>query len=121
MVNGINKPLVLDGGFSSQLAKYVTNKVDGDPLWTSRVLHTDPEAVVKTHLDYLRAGADIITTNSYQASIGGFMKHLNLSYDQSSALIGESVKLARKACDIYGKENGKKVLIAGEILIISGG
>ena len=45
---------ILDGGFSSQLTRHVGDKVDGDPLWTARFLATNPEAIVKTHLDFLR-------------------------------------------------------------------
>lgn len=46
--------LVLDGGCSTQISNYVSERVDGNPLWCSAFLHTDPEAVKKTHLDYLR-------------------------------------------------------------------
>lgn len=46
--------LILDGGFSSQLATHVTELIDGDVLWSSRFLATNPEAVIETHLDFLR-------------------------------------------------------------------
>lgn len=46
--------VVLDGGFSSQLSCHVGHVVDGDPLWSARFLHTHPEDVVNTHLDFLR-------------------------------------------------------------------
>lgn len=46
--------LVLDGGFSTQLTNHISERIDGNPLWCSFFLHTDPEAVMKTHLDYLR-------------------------------------------------------------------
>lgn len=47
--------LVKCGGFTSQLVKYVGNKVDGDPLWGSRFDLENPEAVVRTHLDFLES------------------------------------------------------------------
>ena len=48
------KILVLDGGFSTQLSQNVEDQVDGNPLWTARFLFSNPEAIVKTHLDFLR-------------------------------------------------------------------
>ena len=45
--------LCKDGGFSTQLAIHVGNKVDGDPLWSARFNATNPDVVVQTHLDYL--------------------------------------------------------------------
>lgn len=49
-----SRVVVLDGGFSSQLSCHVGHVVDGDPLWSARFLHTHPEDVVNTHLDFLR-------------------------------------------------------------------
>lgn len=93
--------LVKCGGFSSQLARNVSEQVDGDPLWGSRFDATRPEAVVQTHLDFLRKGADIILTNTYQSSVEGFMKHLGKTREESVALIEKSVHLAREARSQY--------------------
>lgn len=93
--------LVKCGGFSSQLARNVNEKVDGDPLWGSRFDATQPLAVVKTHLDFLRKGADIILTNTYQSSVEGFMKHLGKTREESIELIAKSVELARQAKTQY--------------------
>lgn len=43
------------------------------------------------------AGADIVMTNSYQASIGGFMEFLDLDYDSSYQLIKSSVDYVKEA------------------------
>ncbi|XP_065214299.1 homocysteine S-methyltransferase YbgG-like isoform X2 [Planococcus citri] len=62
-------------------------------------------------------GADIITTNTYQASIEGFNKHLQLSSHQSYHLIKKAVQLAKQAI-IQENANRiveKKVLVAGSI------
>ncbi|XP_072745004.1 homocysteine S-methyltransferase [Anoplolepis gracilipes] len=95
---------VLDGGFSGQLSRHVGTKIDGDPLWTARFLATDPHAVYATHLDFLRAGVDIIETNTYQASVPGLMKHLNISERESLDLLAKAVTLAKKAVDVYTQE-----------------
>jgi len=111
------KVKVLDGGFSGQLSRHVGAKIDGDPLWTARFLATNPDAVYATHLDFLRAGADIIETNTYQASVPGIMEHLKLSYPDSMRLIKEAVLLAKKAVDTYLNETNRRIhktpLIAG--------
>jgi len=99
---------ILDGGFSGQLSRHVGVKIDGDPLWTARFLATDPDAVYATHLDFLRAGADIIETNTYQASVPGVMKHLSLSNSDSINLIKKAVSLAKRAVDTYLQETNKE-------------
>lgn len=111
---------ILDGGFSAQLSTHVGAKIDGDPLWTARFLATNPDAVYATHLDFLRAGADIIETNTYQASIPGLMKHLSITEEESKHLLREAVNLARRAVNDYieeisGKEEieNRKPLIVG--------
>ncbi|KYQ53257.1 Homocysteine S-methyltransferase ybgG [Trachymyrmex zeteki] len=99
-----NAPKILDGGFSGQLSRHVSAKIDGDPLWTARFLKTNVDAIYVTHLDFLRAGADIIETNTYQASVPGMMKYLNISEHESLDLLNTSVNLARKAVDDYIRE-----------------
>ena len=41
-----------------------------DPLWSSRLLHTNPQMIKDIYLSYLRAGADIIITASYKVCGG---------------------------------------------------
>jgi S-methylmethionine-dependent homocysteine/selenocysteine methylase len=45
---------VVDGSFATQLCNHVSDPVDGTPLWSASFLHTNPDAVIKTHLDFLR-------------------------------------------------------------------
>ena len=50
-----NSVLILDGGFGSQLARNLKEPMKNNhPLWTAAFLINDPEACVKTHLDFLR-------------------------------------------------------------------
>lgn len=109
--------LVLDGGFSTQLSNHVADRVDGNPLWCSFFLHTDPEAVRKTHLDYLRAGADVIITNTYQASVGGFREYLHIGEDDGWRLMESAVTEARNALEIFLSENERIIgpFVAGSI------
>ncbi|KAF5274687.1 hypothetical protein FQA39_LY07078 [Lamprigera yunnana] len=95
---------ILDGGFATQLSCHVVEAIDGDPLWSAKFLKTNPQAVIDTHLDFLRAGAEVIMTNTYQASIGGFMKYLNLTQEESYNLIKEAVNYAKTACERFEEE-----------------
>ena len=83
---------MLDGGLSTRLADLGHDL--SDELWSARLLHDDPAAIVAAHLDFLRAGASVITTASYQASVDGFARH---GYDDPPALIRHSVDLVREA------------------------
>lgn len=113
---------IVDGGFSTQLATHVGDTIDGDPLWTAKFLVTNPNAIVTTHLDFLKAGADVILTNTYQASIDGFAEHMNLSEEESLNLFCKAVDYAKEAVNLYKEDigNGENVanadpLIAGSI------
>ena len=46
--------LVLDGGFSNELNSHCSFDVHKEVLWTAKALYSDPEAIVSTHLAYLR-------------------------------------------------------------------
>jgi S-methylmethionine-dependent homocysteine/selenocysteine methylase len=52
----------------------------------------------------IQAGCDIIETNTYQASIPGFMKYLNCTKEESYELIKKAVLLAKTAIDRAHKE-----------------
>ncbi|XP_054716185.1 uncharacterized protein LOC129225719 [Uloborus diversus] len=107
---------ILDGGFSSELEKNGLS-FQGDPLWCSHALQTNPEAVISVHESFLQSGANIITTNSYQASVPGFQKYLGLSFEESVTLLKSSVKFAQAAKERYLKSisERKDILIAGSI------
>ncbi len=91
-----DRPVVLDGGLATQLA--TAGHDLSDELWSARLLHDDPEAVIDAHLAFLRAGASVITTASYQATIEGFEGR---GHDRARAieLLQRSVTLARQACE----------------------
>ncbi|XP_076749722.1 betaine-homocysteine S-methyltransferase [Xylocopa sonorina] len=111
---------ILDGGYSVQLSTHVNTEADNGPLWISKFLATNPEAVYATHLDFLRAGADIIETNTYQASIPGLMKHLHITEEESINLLHKAVELAKKAVNDYMKETVGDDSIENKNPIIAG-
>lgn len=86
--------MYLDGALATELER--RGVVLDDALWSARVLDDQPALIQEVHLAYFRAGADIATTASYQATLPGFSA---LSYDQKTArqLIRRSVRLAQAA------------------------
>lgn len=54
VLQGQKNITVLDGGFATQLGCHVEEPIDGDVLWSARFLATNPQAVIDTHLDFLR-------------------------------------------------------------------
>jgi S-methylmethionine-dependent homocysteine/selenocysteine methylase len=102
-----NRPLLLDGGLGRELR---FRGVQVPPtIWSAGALMTDPEVVRQIHLDYIEAGADIITTNTYGIIRNELEKEA--LEDQFSSLNILAAELAQKARDQAGKE----VLIAGSL------
>lgn len=100
--------LLIDGGFGTQLTVHVGKKIDGDPLWSARFNSTNPEAVLNTHLDFLRSGCGAIRTNTYQASVEGYMEFLQLNENQSIDLMKQTVRLAHDARSKFLAEEPSK-------------
>jgi homocysteine S-methyltransferase len=86
--------VVLDGGLATELERR-GHDVSSD-LWSARVLRDDPAAVLAAHRAYLSAGAQVITTASYQATFEGFAT-AGVDRDEAAALLRRSVELARAA------------------------
>ncbi len=57
------KPLLLDGGFGREL--HYRGVEIPKTIWAAGALISDPDIVEQIHVDYILAGADIITINSY--------------------------------------------------------
>ena len=80
---------VLDGGLATELE--ARGLVLDDSLWSARALIDAPELVAAVHRDYLEAGADVITTATYQATIPALTARVLLS----------GVTLARRERDVF--------------------
>ncbi|KAK4167154.1 homocysteine S-methyltransferase [Cladorrhinum sp. PSN259] len=64
---------ILDGGLGTTLeTKYGVQFSTSTPLWSTHLLVTDEETLLNCHKDFVQAGADIISTATYQVSIDGF-------------------------------------------------
>uniref|UniRef100_A0A7N0UG40 Hcy-binding domain-containing protein n=1 Tax=Kalanchoe fedtschenkoi TaxID=63787 RepID=A0A7N0UG40_KALFE len=94
---------VVDGGFATQLEKH--GAVINDPLWSALCLIQNPGLIKKVHMEYLEAGADVLVTSSYQATIPGFLSR-GLSADEGERLLQKSVVLAVEARDEFWEAEG---------------
>lgn len=102
-----SKHLLLDGATGTELNRRGVDT--GLPLWSANALTTDAGLNVlrQVHLDYLNAGADVITTNTFRTNrrvlVGkGFSAH---------ELTLRAVATAREAV----AEFGKPALVAGSL------
>ncbi|MDP6425350.1 MAG: homocysteine S-methyltransferase [Planctomycetota bacterium] len=86
--------LILDGGLGSEIAER-GHAVDGE-LWSARLLLDAPAVIQDVHEAFLEAGADVITSASYQASIDGFVA-CGIARDEALYLISSSVTIADAA------------------------
>lgn len=102
------RAVVLDGGLATHLETR-GHDLSGE-LWSAALLTSDPGAVRDAHADYLRAGAEVLVTASYQASVAGFA-HVGLDRSQALALLALSVRLAREACE----QAGVQAWVAGSV------
>jgi homocysteine S-methyltransferase len=107
-------PTILDGGLATELEARGHDL--SDRLWSARLLLDDPRAIEEVHLAYYRAGAQVATSASYQATVEGFAA---AGLDRGAALgaIRRSVELARRARDRFVAEagGGEGLQIAGSV------
>lgn len=89
-------PVLLDGGLSTELERAGADV--SSALWSARLLRDDPAAVVAAHAAFFAAGAQVATTASYQASVGGFAA-VGVERAEAERLIASSVALARRAAE----------------------
>lgn len=89
-------PLILDGAMATELEGLGVDT--STPLWSATALAEHPEAVRAVHEAYYRAGAQVATTNTYQANIPAFTA-AGWSASEADALLQRAVTLAREARD----------------------
>ena len=108
-------PLVLDGGFGSELQARGYDV--SSALWSAALVTSHPAAIVEVHRAYLDAGARCITSASYQASVPGLEA---AGYDPAAirALFSETIALACRARDEFLHDNpdcGYRPLVAASL------
>jgi methionine synthase I (cobalamin-dependent)/5,10-methylenetetrahydrofolate reductase len=97
-------PLVGDGGMGAVLASAVPRL-----RCPEEANLLAPESVVEVHLGYIRAGADLIETNSFGANRPKLARHY--LEDAFEPINAAAVRLAREAREVSGRD----VFIAGSL------
>ncbi|MEM0989474.1 MAG: homocysteine S-methyltransferase family protein [Pseudomonadota bacterium] len=92
--------VLLDGGMGQELIRLSSNPAH--PQWSAYVMMHEPHIVQQVHAEYLRAGARVLTLNTYSTTRGRFQKFGVL--DQLVPLQRKAVDLARGAMDDTGVE-----------------
>jgi S-methylmethionine-dependent homocysteine/selenocysteine methylase len=94
-LNCVDQPIIIDGGMGTELEKA------GVPmdckLWSGAAVLSHPEAVRRTHEDFITAGAEVIITNTFSAArhtlepggLGDRVREINV----------DAVRLAQQARD----------------------
>ncbi|OWV97335.1 homocysteine methyltransferase [Rhizobium sp. R72] len=109
----MNKVCILDGGMSRELLRLGAELKQ--PEWSALALIDSPDIVRKVHDEFVAAGSDVITTNSY--ALVPFHIGEDRFWEQGAALLARSGTLAREAADAC---SDRKVLVAGSLPPIFG-
>ncbi|WEX75357.1 homocysteine S-methyltransferase family protein [Sinorhizobium numidicum] len=109
----MKKMHVLDGGMSRELLRLGAEL--RQPEWSALALIETPDIVRRVHREFIDAGADVITTNSY--ALVPFHIGEERFHAQAAGLIDLAGRLARAAADAEIK---REVLVAGSLPPIFG-
>ncbi|WP_347352144.1 homocysteine S-methyltransferase [Intrasporangium sp.] len=111
VATGPGSVVVLDGGLSTALEQQGA-RLDGD-LWTARLLAAEPQRIAAAHVAFFRAGAQVATTASYQASVEGFVA-AGYSHAEARRMVVRSVTIAREVRDELA-DQGRHLQVAASI------
>jgi len=101
--------IILDGAIGSEL-QAMGVPMDG-AAWCAVALKSHPDTVRQLHEEYIRAGADVITTNTYSSARHN-LDEAGLG-ERTRALNIRAVELAKEARENAAR--GRKVYIAGSM------
>jgi len=106
-------PVVSDGAMATELEK---RGVDTDSaLWSATAMIDHPEAITAVHKSYFEAGAQLATTNTYQANVPAFVA-AGVPAESARKLTRQAVQLANQARDDYAATHPDFAgLVAGSI------
>lgn len=100
---------ILDGPMGTELDRRGLDTTL--PLWSARTLIEDPEQVKKVHIEYINAGADIITTNTFRTQDRTITNaNLKLKGITGKKLTKVAIDMAQEARNLT-----RNCLIAGSI------
>ncbi len=88
------KPILLDGGMGQEIVNRGGKGAYGE--WAVAALYEKPELVYEIHRDYIQAGADVITTDTY-GSTRPRLRHAGIEdrFEELARIAGELANRAR--------------------------
>ncbi len=100
--------LLLDGGVSTEIRR--RGVALDENVWSGLTTKTHPDEVRAVHEDYIRAGAQVITANTYSTA-RHVLESINLGHE-AKLLNLKSVQLAQQARDAVAEDD---VYVAGSM------
>lgn len=116
--------LVLDGGLGTMIQRFKLTEQDyrgerfadfpGQLKGNNDLLNiTRPDVLRDIHTQYMEAGADIVTTNTFNANV------ISMADYGTQAYVGEinraGARLVREAANAYTARTGRAILVAGSV------
>ncbi len=91
------KPILLDGGMGQEIVNRGGKGGFGE--WAVAAVYEDADLVREIHCDYIRAGADVITTNTY-GTTRIRLRHAGIEdrFEELARTAGELAQAARADC-----------------------
>ena len=108
-----NEVVILDGAIGSEIVRLGV-KMD-NAVWCGVANKTHPDTVCKVHEEYLRAGADVITANTF-----GTCRHVLAGAglaDEAAEITARAVKIAYEAIDKVAPD--RDVAVAGSMSLMT--
>lgn len=99
-------PIILDGGMGRELERI--GAPFQQPEWSAQALIEAPDYISQVHRSFIKAGAEIITTNTY--ALVPFHLGEKIFYEQGPDLIKLAARLARECVN-----GNSSLLVAGSI------
>jgi len=106
------KLTVLDGGLATSL-EALGHDLSGT-LWSARLLQDEPTVLADVNRSHALAGADIVSTASYQVSRQGFVA-AGFTPDMADAAISQSVAITRDVANSLSRATGRTIAVAGSL------
>ena len=101
--------IVLDGAMGTEIARYGATM--DSAAWCGVANKSHPDVVRQVHEDYIRAGADMVTANTF-ATCRHVLDGAGLG-DETVAINRRAVELAREACDRVAAD--RPIAVAGSL------
>lgn len=92
------EPVLLDGGLGTELERRGHTQLG--KLWSAALVRTNPAAIREVHRDYLNAGAQVISTATFQAALP-VIRHTGLHRAEAEDLLRDAVALASRERDRF--------------------